>query len=448
MLPYVKFERWLIPTLVLFATTVWVTAWAAGYPATMTPDSLDQWGQIASGRYSDWHPLAHTLLLRASLRLWASPGIMVLLQIVAMATLLAWGLILLRNHLRAPSWMLILTASFFAMHPAHAAMLSVLWKDIPYSLALAGFSLGLLQCYHQPDRPIGWFLLSLTALLCLLFRHNGLLSVVAGFVALGALRPAQFRAALLCLLAVLALAGGVRFSLRPWLHAAPAPITERLAIPLQQTAAIVAAGHPLSAEQSARLAAVLPLAKWRSNYDRYSVDALKFDLEFSSAPIQSDVRGFAGLWLGLICQNPATAFMAWLRQTMIMWDLRRDGQFTYPNGIAPNFLGLASTPLSIRLQTTWHRLYAFAAHAPWSWSTRPACFHLVLAGAALLCLRAAGSSALLPFTPLAAGLAGYCLFLPVPDFRYFYPGFILAPFLLIHTWACRQSARNNPPPAT
>jgi hypothetical protein len=435
----------LIPGLLTLAAAVWLLTWGAVFPAVMTPDSIDQWGQALHGRYTDWHPVAHTLLVKAAQNVWPSPGSLVLLNLVIMTAIVGAGLRLLWSTLGASGWIVTAAGLFFALHPVHAAMLTTLWKDIPYALALTAFSLGLLRWFHAPGRRLtasGWLLLGGSAMAVAVLRHGGLLCAAAGFTALIGTRPPQWRSAVLCLLVVTVASIGWQTWVHRGLKAPAGPVTEKLAIPLQQAAAVVAADGRMTPGQRARLAAVLPIETWRSRYDRYTVDPLKFDPGFRAEPIAANAGSYVETWLGLIAQNPVVAFNAWQRQTLVLWYPGVDARSTYPEGISENFYNLTPAPRSARLQAAIRRLHAAAQTAPWSWTTRPAVFHLVLLASAIVCLRHRGPAAWVPYAPWAAGVAIYFFALPTPDFRYFYPGLMLAPFLLAHAWLC---ARSKPP---
>ena len=165
---------WLLYAIPMLA--VWILFLFIFWPGMMTPDSMDQWGQIVSGVFNDSHPVAHTLLLWLLTRIWFSPAVIAVFQIVFLSLVTAYGIGVL-GSIGLPRWAAWLLTAIFALSPINGSMVVTLWKDIPYSTALFLFSILTIRIVISNGSWLGdklnWLWLALTGLMIALFRHNG-----------------------------------------------------------------------------------------------------------------------------------------------------------------------------------------------------------------------------------------------------------------------------------
>ena len=56
----------------------------------MSNDSVDQWGQVLSGKFVDSHPAFHTLIIWLLTRVWLHPAVISSAQIIGLGTLTAF----------------------------------------------------------------------------------------------------------------------------------------------------------------------------------------------------------------------------------------------------------------------------------------------------------------------------------------------------------------------
>ena len=117
------------------AVLVWGLSLLVFWPGMLSNDSLGQWGQALSGQMGDWHPIFHTFLLSVLMKIWYSPALPAMLQILALSLVFARGLGLLQAY-GAPRWVLWAVAVIFALFPINPLFSITLWKDIPYAIAL------------------------------------------------------------------------------------------------------------------------------------------------------------------------------------------------------------------------------------------------------------------------------------------------------------------------
>lgn len=418
--------------------TTWVAAWLANWPAVMSPDSMNQWAQVLGGHYDDWHPVVHTLLLRGVAQIWLSPAAAVLVQLIAMLAVAMLALVVLARRGVGGGWLCVVLAGF--AHPTHGALLSVLWKDVPFAISLLAFTICLaLVCERERRHPqTTYALLVLSGLGVALFRHNGIVVALAGWAGVVFAQAAGQRPrAVLALGAFVIAFAGSRLVVWEVLGAQRPRATELLAIPLQQVGAIVAGDGRITSHQAAQVSALLPTSEWKANYHPRSVDEIKFLPDFHPAVLTANPAGYARLWIELCRANPGLALLGWVRQTSVAWMPLQNAVSTYPHGIVPNPFGLKADPPLTPLADGMTSIHRGFMRAPLSWTARPGIFDWALLALAAMAWRRAGWGGVTPFLPALAGTGLLLLLIPVPDFRFFYPTFAVLPWLW--AYSCGRS---------
>ena len=136
--------RWLAFALPMIAA--WGVYLLAFWPGLMSANSLDQWGQVLSGRYNDHHPAFHSFIIWLLTRLAETPAVVALAQIVALALVAGAVLAFIESLGVAPVW--VWAASIlFAVSPVNGTMVNTLWKDLALQYSHVGV--------HLPHLPAG-----------------------------------------------------------------------------------------------------------------------------------------------------------------------------------------------------------------------------------------------------------------------------------------------------
>jgi hypothetical protein len=144
----------------------------------MSADSMVQWGQVLTGIFVDHHPAFHTFLIWLLTRIYPSPAIIAIAQIITLAFVAGLWFALFES-LDIRRWVIWLIAFIFAIIPVNGTMVNTLWKDIPYSIAVLGLTLIILRIVYTKGTWIvsitAQIILGVTAALVMLFRHDGLI---------------------------------------------------------------------------------------------------------------------------------------------------------------------------------------------------------------------------------------------------------------------------------
>lgn len=166
---------------------VWSFYLCSFWPASMSPDSLDQWRQVLKGSFKDWHPAFHTLNIWLITRLTFTPAIVGGAQIVALGSAVGWTLSVLQRYgvSRSVLWC---TSFLVAIWPVNGLIVVTLWKDVAYSVVLLILAIYLFQIVMTNGGWLGirknWLLLGIILTLVSLYRHNGVVPALLTILAL------------------------------------------------------------------------------------------------------------------------------------------------------------------------------------------------------------------------------------------------------------------------
>lgn len=192
---------------------VWSFYLVAMWPGSMSPDSLIQWREMLHGKYDDWNPAFHTMTIWLLTRLWMSPAIVAVAQIISLALVAGWGMSVLQHH-GVPRQVLLCTSFLFALIPVNGLMAVTLWKDVAYSCAMLALVICLFQIVMTRGEwlayRLNWLLLGIILVLLSLYRHNGIGPAIATIIVLMICFPRYWRTLSLAVLCAAMVYGGVK----------------------------------------------------------------------------------------------------------------------------------------------------------------------------------------------------------------------------------------------
>ena len=162
----------------------WLPTYLAYYPAICAYDFPVQLEQITKGEYIDHHPIAHTLLIRVFLRLGegvfgkVNSGIALFaaLQIFLLASVLAYGIVLLRRFRVGKGWIIgmQLVSMFYPFHwYLSISMTKDVWFTVFFLLQILALFRMLLEDRQDLRIRGGEWVLAGATVGMILFRNNG-----------------------------------------------------------------------------------------------------------------------------------------------------------------------------------------------------------------------------------------------------------------------------------
>ena len=308
------------------ALAVFGSAFAACYPGGVNYDISNQWRQVHSGEYNNWHPVFHTLLMRGLTLICDSYPFCVLVQIVVFAALLSYVTATLHRQ-GVPAWLALAVHALTALTPLVRNTLMYLGKDSAMTLgvlALTAQAVNLLYSrgawLQKPVRAVGMgLLLGAVSLL----RVNALLWTLPFLLcAFFAYRPARRQTALAaCVMAgFMALVQGPVYGALDVVYPHNT-VEESVGLPMTVLCDIrQREPEKLDAQTTAFLARLAPDEVWETAYVPHSYNSVKFTYprEYIKEMPLTDILGMSAR---AAAAAPRTAFEAVNGLTGLVWDI-------------------------------------------------------------------------------------------------------------------------------
>ena len=386
------FNRLSIKMIGLVPFISWIFYFMAFYPALMSADSLNQWGQVLSLKINDLNPAFDTIIIWALTRIWNSPAIISLVQITFAAIIYSLGMWRLKR-IGVPLSVIWLITVVFSLTPVTGMMFISIWKDIPFSIAVMWVSILLIDIVIQGDtwisRRSNLTNLFVTLLLVSLFRHNGPAILVGLSFILAALYRRYWKRIMIGCIMTFTLFYLITVPFYNALSIKPSPAWLAMSLPISQISAIEASSSPSALGESAILNKILPLNDWVNLYYPYNVTPILYSPYFDGNYINHHLGAFLQVWIKLVYRHPDVAINDWVNLNSIIWQIDQPvGGYTYTTqlGIDPNNLGLQQRTLMPSLRGVLEYVDSFTLRPGVVWMIwRPALYtYLILLIAVVL----------------------------------------------------------------
>ncbi|MNC04355.1 hypothetical protein D3C75_517920 [compost metagenome] len=407
----------------------------AFYPGAMTPDSLDQWSQTITHNFNDWHPVAHTWFIMLTTLFWKSPAAFVIAQITIISLIIGY-ICYSFEKAGVKKLYIYISLAFLTLIPVNGIFSIILWKDVLYSSMLCLLTVILFNVINtggdwlQSKINIGVFMVSSLGLS--LFRHNGVLIfsiTILLFLAIFRKRLLKLYISSAVVVAIYFLITGPIYS---YYNVTASDSNEALAIPTQQIASVISLDGKITAEQSAFFNSIFPIELWKTKYNPYSVDPLKFHEDFNKKFIIENKKEFFENWLSLVINNPGIVLKSYLKQTSVVWQINQfdDGEVAlFATSIIPKEtgeqMGLSNKIISNTLTTNITKLLDQTWRKPNLIMWRPALFtFIIILFIFTLILRGEWRKTLITI-PVFLNTAMLLVAIPAQDFRYQYANLLV-----------------------
>jgi len=246
------------------------------YPGNFSNDALSQWLQVTGANYmTDWHPVIHTMLMRFSSTLYASPFSLVLIQTIATSAIYASAFTYLRK-MGLSSGMLYVVAVLIAFVPTNGYYMATLYKDILFAIAMLALAVILGKISLSEKKPtIQESLLLILAIFCVAgFRHDGIVPATIGAVLAGALYFKRMWR-LLPLVGIIAVVF-LRLVVYPAVGIQPTSAALSNGIPLHAIASVFYREGDIGERYREILTEHIPAEKWAEDYDPFTPNSMAY----------------------------------------------------------------------------------------------------------------------------------------------------------------------------
>lgn len=297
----------------LFLILCWFPMFLIEYPGSFMYDTQRQVFQIAKNSYDAFHPLLHTLMMRACLSMFSifqsiekCAALYSIIQMLVLAICFAEVSAAIARITNKKAG--YLTVAFFAFYPSHMAMACNYIKDVLFS---GFFSLFLALAMEwnvtgeMPKKRIVCMIAS-GALSCLM--RNNMIYAFAAWMVYMALQKYGRRLAIIALAAVL-IATGVNEGMIRILDAKRGSVGEMLSVPVQQLArARRDASSSFTEIDASEMDAFFRSKGWEK-YEPTLSDPVKADL--NEEYLIKNMKPFFELWIRIGKRCPTVYMDAW-----------------------------------------------------------------------------------------------------------------------------------------
>lgn len=311
------------------------TAFAAAYPGGVNYDISNQWHQIHSGEYNNWHPVFHTLLVKLLLSVCGSYPAAVFFQVVLMSLALANLTATLHKH-GVPAWLALAVQVFVAASRPVRNPAVYMGKDAAMAVGILLLTAQAIEMLYTRGawlkKPLHALLLGLLLGYVTLLRINALFWTAPFWLCVFfAYKPVRKQAALslLVMAGLMVIVQGPVYGSLDIVYPNNT-VEESVGLPMTVLGDIKQCeGDKLDAETNAFLATLASGEAWQTTYRLHNYNSIKFSFDrerIKYTPLGDILRMTARS----AAAAPRTAFAAFNGLTDLVWGVTgEDEGYTY-----------------------------------------------------------------------------------------------------------------------
>ena len=184
-------KKFKLPSIILYAIpmlVIFVFMLLVFYPGIMSPDAMVQWNQVQTGQIDNWHPAYVTIGILLLSKIWNSPTLYIILQIIIIAFVFSYMLTRLEKYYKLRRSYLFLVSCIFAITPLNFNLSVNMLKDTLYAFWIVLFIAFIIDIINDKEWIKNWkhaIAFTITVLLIVLYRHNGIIVSVLGMLTIG-----------------------------------------------------------------------------------------------------------------------------------------------------------------------------------------------------------------------------------------------------------------------
>lgn len=414
----------------------------ARYPGVLTTDSLSTLIQLLEdGTYNNMMPFWHTMTVKVFVELGllifgdinAAVALFHCAQILFLAACFGYA-VKTMYEIGLPRWALAAVFLLFAVQPYNIAYSVTLWKDIPFAGAVLLFITALYRILKSVgSRNYGPLILGAAGMS--LWRTNGLLAFGVTFLVLALLLRKSQPRLLKVMLGVLVVCWFLMYPFLTLLGIGQTHFVEVLSIPLQQVSRVIVQNRELTAYEQSYLEQILDFERVRQVYNPLTVDPIKYEaFQYGNQDhFLANLGEYLGIYLQLGLRYPADYLKAWIDETKGYWN---GGYFfwIYTKGVHENVYGLVASYGSNPIASLYAALFRYVEKLEILQPFTSIGLQIWAIVSCTLVNALKKRRELLLGIPLVVLAAGLWIGTPVyAEFRYAYPFFLAAPFLIAVT---------------
>ena len=432
--------------LILF----YLPAWMMEYPSNVSADTLDQIGQILSGKYINHHPFAHTMWLKLLMSFGKDinirVGIAALVQLVI--NVFVFSFVVRTVYVKTQKFSYaLLTLLFYLLASYHAFYSITLIKDVSHATIACILLMLLIQYFdveNKKTKNLYLIFIGIFSVFFCLFRTNGYYAFVVMIVssALYVLKKKDYRLITALVLAFI-LSTAIKGPVYDALNIAKASFAESISVPVQQIALVVRNGGSIDDNEMKMLNKVIDVNKAAEDYDAFLSDPVKRLLNDGDISyLEENKSDYLKVWIGIGMKNPFEYLQAWVNQ----WSGYFSPHYYATSafwGVWENGFGIHASPILIKgqLNETLHDLAYNQHDLPFiGWLHYPSITTWMLMICLLYCLRNKDYETLIIVSPLVGIFITLMISCPYNlCFRYYYAVVCCIPLFVAKALLAREA---------
>lgn len=344
-----KFFSFLIPFLLCLLIDL-TYLFLVAYPGNLTTDSMAQIENIISGKYSNHHPVYHTLMIKACIdaAMFMGTGINTgvllysIFQSILMAVIFAYTVRTMCEMEISKSGLLLVSAAY-ALLPYHWVYSVTMGKDVLFGGVVLCFIVTLYRCRNSiGNEKYNNIILFLSTVGFLLLRSNGLYAFVFVFASLFLNNFDHKKRILRIVISAFIIAIIMKGPVLKYYNVTQPDMAESLSVPLQQIGRYICEEGTLSEEEYNFLNSVMDVSQVTEEYKDWISDPMKnLVRESNGNDIISKNKGtFLGVWIGLGLKQPVSYISAWVDLTKAYLNAAYSNGMIFYNNIVENNYGI------------------------------------------------------------------------------------------------------------
>ena len=304
----------------------------ANYPATTSYDIINQYNQALTNKYSDWHPLFHTLIFfkmptliyKGYISCSVFQGIFVGLVLVYFSKFCRKYFL---NHKQT-----ILLLVFLMANPTFIKMTSTLWKDIPFTYCMMLGTMFLIEIFISKgkwlDSNKNKILFILMSFGLVFFRHNGIVSFILMMLLLIVFYKNKRK--FLIIFTILFLT--IRFIITGPIYnyfkiGHNGGLEEAIGVPLNQISYIYNTGGKVTKSDLRTISKIAPLEDFKNYFSKTSFNNIKWNGKYDGNYVSKEYKKILGTWTHMIINNPGKAIASYGYVTSSIWRINSNINF-------------------------------------------------------------------------------------------------------------------------
>ena len=305
------------------------------YPGCLTPDSIDEVGQILSGTYSNHHPFYYTILIYPFIQIGANLfhdiniGVVLfnIFQILILSAAFSYSISTL-YRIGVSKKILYPLIIILAILPYNILFSFTIWKDVLFGAFFLIFTVSLFRCFHsfyssKKSKIILFTLLTISGLAVCLFRSNALLAIFASTIIFFIIfKKKYFKLGILLTLIVIA-AFILKRPILAIINVKQTDTIESLSIPSQQIAKTLKYNmEQISEEDLSIINNIANPTEIAEAYNPTISDPVKNTIRKynNQSFIKERATDLIALYIKLGVQHPMQYLTAWIDQTRGYWN--------------------------------------------------------------------------------------------------------------------------------